>query len=78
MSLLPLVTADGRTGIGRRNVLISLWSEIQKYRDADIQKDRDVEVQKYRNTETQKRRNTEIQKHRNTAYFAFSPNFALG
>ena len=46
MSLLPLVTADGRTGIGRRNVLISLGSEIQKYRDADIQKDRDVEIQK--------------------------------
>ena len=54
MSLLPLVTADGRTGIGRRNVLISLWSEIQKYGDADIQKDRDVKIQKYRNTEIQK------------------------
>ena len=24
MSLLPLLTADGRTGIGRRNVLVSL------------------------------------------------------
>ena len=50
MSLLPLVTADGRTGIGRRNVLISLWSEIQKYRHTEIQrcrqKDRDVEIQK--------------------------------
>ena len=63
MSLLPLVTADGRTGIGRRNVLISLGSEIQKYRDADIQKDRDVEIQTYRNTDIQKYRHTEIQKY---------------
>ena len=54
MSLLPLLTADAPTGIGPRNVLISLLSEIQTYTNTQIQKYKYTDMLKYRSTEVQK------------------------